>query len=97
LSADLKTSSLLCVHMMLVYMHIVLKSFNFDLQFYSKLDSDSYFLMYFSLQFCYFLLTFYLLVAAGVHDSFWVHACDVDQMNLILREQFVLTLQHANS
>ncbi|KAF8687200.1 hypothetical protein HU200_042868 [Digitaria exilis] len=26
---------------------------------------------------------------AGVHDSFWVHACDVDQMNQILREQFV--------
>jgi len=24
-----------------------------------------------------------------VHDSFWVHACDVDQMNQILREQFV--------
>ncbi|KAK1292190.1 hypothetical protein QJS10_CPB17g00167 [Acorus calamus] len=26
---------------------------------------------------------------AGVHDSFWTHACDVDQMNHILREQFV--------
>ncbi|XP_022969563.1 DNA-directed RNA polymerase 3B, chloroplastic isoform X1 [Cucurbita maxima] len=26
---------------------------------------------------------------AGVHDSFWTHACDVDQMNLILREKFV--------
>lgn len=26
---------------------------------------------------------------AGVHDSFWVHACDVDQMNQILRQQFV--------
>uniref|UniRef100_A0A453T4D6 DNA-directed RNA polymerase n=1 Tax=Aegilops tauschii subsp. strangulata TaxID=200361 RepID=A0A453T4D6_AEGTS len=26
---------------------------------------------------------------AGVHDSFWVHACDVDKMNQILREQFV--------
>ncbi|XP_078438342.1 DNA-directed RNA polymerase 3, chloroplastic-like [Wolffia australiana] len=26
---------------------------------------------------------------AGVHDSFWTHACDVDQMNRILREQFV--------
>ncbi|PON70429.1 DNA-directed RNA polymerase, phage-type [Parasponia andersonii] len=26
---------------------------------------------------------------AGVHDSFWTHACDVDQMNQILREKFV--------
>ncbi|CAA6670261.1 unnamed protein product [Spirodela intermedia] len=26
---------------------------------------------------------------AGVHDSFWTHACDVDEMNRILREQFV--------
>ncbi|KAJ0900576.1 putative DNA-directed RNA polymerase [Helianthus annuus] len=26
---------------------------------------------------------------AGVHDSFWTHACDVDQMNHILREKFV--------
>ncbi|GMN63565.1 hypothetical protein TIFTF001_032733 [Ficus carica] len=26
---------------------------------------------------------------AGVHDSFWTHACDVDQMNQILRENFV--------
>ncbi|XP_050940583.1 DNA-directed RNA polymerase 3, chloroplastic isoform X1 [Cucumis melo] len=26
---------------------------------------------------------------AGVHDSFWTHACDVDRMNLILREKFV--------
>ncbi|XP_074573919.1 DNA-directed RNA polymerase 2A-like [Curcuma longa] len=26
---------------------------------------------------------------AGVHDSFWTHACDVDQMNTILREKFV--------
>lgn len=26
---------------------------------------------------------------AGVHDSFWTHACDVDQMNRILREKFV--------
>ncbi|XP_021808951.1 uncharacterized protein LOC110752577 [Prunus avium] len=25
----------------------------------------------------------------GVHDSFWTHACDVDQMNEILREKFV--------
>ncbi|KVI05303.1 DNA-directed RNA polymerase, helix hairpin domain-containing protein [Cynara cardunculus var. scolymus] len=24
-----------------------------------------------------------------VHDSFWTHACDVDQMNTILREKFV--------
>ncbi|KAK7275063.1 hypothetical protein RIF29_16170 [Crotalaria pallida] len=26
---------------------------------------------------------------AGVHDSYWTHACDVDKMNLILREKFV--------
>ncbi|GMH13779.1 hypothetical protein Nepgr_015620 [Nepenthes gracilis] len=26
---------------------------------------------------------------AGVHDSFWTHACDVDQMNQILRKKFV--------
>lgn len=26
---------------------------------------------------------------AGVHDSFWTHACDIDRMNQILREQFV--------
>ncbi|KAI3854603.1 hypothetical protein MKX03_005199 [Papaver bracteatum] len=26
---------------------------------------------------------------AGVHDSYWTHACDVDEMNRILREQFV--------
>ncbi|KAH6817431.1 DNA/RNA polymerases superfamily protein [Perilla frutescens var. frutescens] len=26
---------------------------------------------------------------AGVHDSFWTHACDVDKMNQILRQKFV--------
>ncbi|XP_042517221.1 DNA-directed RNA polymerase 3, chloroplastic-like isoform X2 [Macadamia integrifolia] len=26
---------------------------------------------------------------AGVHDSFWTHACDVDEMNQILRAKFV--------
>ncbi|KAL1218508.1 DNA-directed RNA polymerase 1 [Cardamine amara subsp. amara] len=26
---------------------------------------------------------------AGVHDSYWTHACDVDIMNKILREKFV--------
>ncbi|KAK6913416.1 DNA-directed RNA polymerase, N-terminal [Dillenia turbinata] len=26
---------------------------------------------------------------AGVHDSYWTHACDVDIMNRILREKFV--------
>ncbi|KAG5227074.1 DNA-directed RNA polymerase [Salix suchowensis] len=25
---------------------------------------------------------------AGVHDSYWTHACDVDEMNRILREKF---------
>ena len=29
----------------------------------------------------------YMLV--GVHDSYWTHACDVDNMNRILREKFV--------
>lgn len=28
-------------------------------------------------------------VDAGVHDSFWTHACDVDVMNRIIREEFV--------
>ena len=28
-------------------------------------------------------------LCAGVHDSFWTHACDVDKMNRILREKFV--------
>ncbi|KAL3346622.1 hypothetical protein AABB24_025189 [Solanum stoloniferum] len=26
---------------------------------------------------------------AGVHDSYWTHACDVDKLNMILREKFV--------
>lgn len=26
---------------------------------------------------------------SGVHDSFWTHACDVDEMNEILRQKFV--------
>lgn len=29
------------------------------------------------------------IFAAGVHDSYWTHACDVDEMNRILREKFV--------
>ncbi|GAB4840181.1 DNA-directed RNA polymerase 1B, mitochondrial [Ancistrocladus abbreviatus] len=29
------------------------------------------------------------LYFAGVHDSYWTHACDVDKMNRILREKFV--------
>lgn len=29
------------------------------------------------------------ILVAGVHDSYWTHACDVDQMNKILREKFV--------
>ncbi|KAJ1668868.1 DNA-directed RNA polymerase [Coemansia sp. RSA 1646] len=29
------------------------------------------------------------LVFASVHDSYWTHACDVDRMNEILRDQFV--------
>lgn len=26
---------------------------------------------------------------ASVHDSYWTHGCDVDQMNICLREQFI--------
>lgn len=26
---------------------------------------------------------------AGVHDSFWTHACDVDTLNVLLRDTFV--------
>lgn len=29
------------------------------------------------------------LTFSAVHDSFWTHACDVDDMNVILREVFV--------
>ncbi|CAJ1944872.1 unnamed protein product [Sphenostylis stenocarpa] len=29
------------------------------------------------------------LCFAGVHDSFWTHACDVEKMSYILREKFV--------
>lgn len=30
-----------------------------------------------------------MILFAGVHDSYWTHACDVDRMNLILRQKFV--------
>jgi DNA-directed RNA polymerase len=26
---------------------------------------------------------------AAVHDSYWTHACDVDQMNRFIREEFI--------
>ena len=29
------------------------------------------------------------LTFASVHDSFWTHACDVDVMNVVLRDAFV--------
>jgi len=29
------------------------------------------------------------LAFAAVHDSYWTHACDVDRMNIMLREEFV--------
>lgn len=32
---------------------------------------------------------FLLFVTAGVHDSYWTHAGDVEQMNSLLREKFV--------
>lgn len=28
-------------------------------------------------------------ILVGVHDSYWTHACDVDDMNRILRGKFV--------
>lgn len=37
----------------------------------------------------YQLLCVLTSVIAGVHDSYWTHACDVDKMNIILREKFV--------
>lgn len=38
-----------------------------------------------------FIGTYFLkqCLVAGVHDSYWTHACDVDMMNKILREKFV--------
>lgn len=42
---------------------------------------------------CYLLISSFNFVNhflnAGVHDSYWTHACDVDEMNRILREKFV--------
>jgi DNA-directed RNA polymerase len=32
---------------------------------------------------------FFYLARAGVHDSYWTHAGDIDKMNVILREKFV--------
>ena len=29
------------------------------------------------------------LVFTAVHDSYWTHACDVDEMNEVLRAKFV--------
>lgn len=29
------------------------------------------------------------IIFASVHDSFWCHACDIDRMNIILRQEFV--------
>nr|CAG8491107.1 12082_t:CDS:10 [Entrophospora candida] len=29
------------------------------------------------------------LTFASVHDSYWTHACDVERMNLIIRDQFI--------
>lgn len=37
----------------------------------------------------YFTSFKYFSMSAGVHDSYWTHACDVDVMNRILREKFV--------
>lgn len=39
---------------------------------------------------CFVILTvLHQCLVAGVHDSYWTHACDVDEMNRILREKFV--------
>ncbi|KAF4743758.1 hypothetical protein FOZ63_026469 [Perkinsus olseni] len=29
------------------------------------------------------------LAFAAVHDSYWTHACDVDEMNVVIRDMFV--------
>jgi DNA-directed RNA polymerase len=29
------------------------------------------------------------LTFAAVHDSFWTHGCDVDKMNVYIREEFI--------
>lgn len=29
------------------------------------------------------------LVFAAVHDSYWTHPCDIDEMNILLRDAFV--------
>jgi DNA-directed RNA polymerase len=47
-----------------------------------------------SLDSCHMLLTALEMEKRGltfsaVHDSFWTHACDVDEMNMVLRETFV--------
>jgi hypothetical protein len=73
--------------MKLVYMHIVRRAL---MLMVSPIQSRLRFILHVRFaSVLLFLLIFCLLVAAGVHDSFWVHACDVDQMNQILREQFV--------
>lgn len=41
------------------------------------------------LNFIIFLLFFRGINFASVHDSFWSHACDIDVLNKILREEFV--------
>lgn len=39
---------------------------------------------------CFVILTvLHQFLVTGVHDSYWTHACDVDEMNRILREKFV--------
>lgn len=29
------------------------------------------------------------ILFAGVHDSFWTHACHVDRMHAIIRQEFI--------
>lgn len=43
----------------------------------------------FSLMYIIQTVSLISVLIAGVHDSYWTHACDVDEMNRILREKFV--------
>jgi len=34
------------------------------------------------------------LIFSAVHDSFWTHPCDVDELNVVLRQTFVELYQN---
>ena len=44
----------------------------------------------FTISLSLFLRALFFFYVPGVHDSYWTHACDVDEMNRILRQKFVL-------